>query len=99
MIGAEDIEIWDGRNRAHQAPVPDLVASLEGRRVAVECGTMVGGREARIKQLHEVGYEIVIHLPYLECFNWSMSTPKYGPATWTEDEISQRIKSMGEVSV
>lgn len=97
--GFEKVEVLDGHNRAHRKPVPDVVALDGTKKVAVECGRMAGGREVRLEELTKAGYDVVIEFPYLECFDWSMTTPPVGRAAWTKEEIAARIKSMGEASV
>ena len=76
--GASNIVVLDGvhtgRKSPYKKPIPDLIAVMDGKKVAVECGYLTGF-EKRWKELKDAGYEIVIHFPYLECFDLSMNNP------------------------
>jgi hypothetical protein len=76
--GASSIQVIDGayigRGSKWKKPVPDVVATIGERRVAVECGYLANRN--RLEELRAVGYEVVIHWPYLEFFDPSMMTPE-----------------------
>lgn len=100
-IGATNIKVLDQAGR-HKAPIPDIVAIVDGKKVAVECGSLVGGPEKRFEQLKKAGYEIIVHFPRLENFDISMLAPQYKyPWIYQRDEeyIRARIKAMGEAMV
>lgn len=77
--GGKNVRVLDGvhtgKGSEYKSPLPDVVGELRGRKVAIECGWMSGGCAKRITQLKTAGYQIVIHWPYLECFDITMTLP------------------------
>ena len=77
-MGIENIRVLDGvhtgRKSRWKKPLPDIIGEIRGKKVAVECGYLA--HKDRFGELKAAGYEIIIHWPYLEVLDSTMTLPR-----------------------